>query len=251
MRPELPDTPEIREAREDLCAFTGLPPEAVDRYFRREKGFRIRNEFDAVRPRDEAELRWFYRSCRTYVLSTACDAPWDKALRLARPGMRALDYGGGAGVNALALARRGCEVSYVDLGILTSDFVRFRARRHGLSIRVIEPFIPRDGALLLDPAGAVAGEYDLIVLKDTLEHIPDYERVLRHLIGRLAGEGWILENTPFKRRKRRRLEGLRRFFRRKGPTLHLPEGTPIASIMAGAGLTLVEPGVWQAPAASA
>lgn len=245
MRPDLPDTPEILEARADLCAYTGLPPEAVDRYFRREKGFRIRNEFDAVRPRSEAELRWFYRSCRTYVFSTACDAPWDKLLSFARPGMRALDYGGGAGVNALALARRGCSVTYIDLGVLASDFARFRARRHGLPIRVIEPFVESGGAPILDPVEAVGGEYDLIVLKDTLEHIPDYERTLRRLIGRLAPGGLILENTPFKRRKKRKLAWLRRLFRRGRPTLHLPEKKPIAEIMAEGRMTLVEPGVWQ------
>ena len=53
---EVPDTPWIREVREDLCRYTGLAPEAVDRYFRRAKGYRIRNEFDAFGPRGEDEL---------------------------------------------------------------------------------------------------------------------------------------------------------------------------------------------------
>ena len=249
MAAEIPDTPWIREAREDLCLYTGLAPAAVDRYFRREKGYRIRNEFDAFGPRDTRELTWFYRSCRTYVLTTACSPYWDAIDRVLRPGMRILDYGGGAGGNALELARRGHDVSYVDLGIINADFVRFRARRHGVAIRVIDPFVERDGVLVLDPVACVQATFDLIILKDTLEHIPAYEETLRHLIGRLTGGGYLLENTPFKRRKKRAFEGVRRRIRRRagGLTLHLPERRPIAAIMACCGMEGVGPGTWRAP----
>jgi hypothetical protein len=99
----------------------------------------------------------------------------------------------------------------------------------------------------MDPIECVQGEYDLIILKDTLEHIPEYERTLRHLAGRLAPGGYILENTPFKRKKKRKFDGLRRLFSRKGGlTLHLSEKTPIAVILADYGIEPVDTGIWKA-----
>jgi 2-polyprenyl-3-methyl-5-hydroxy-6-metoxy-1,4-benzoquinol methylase len=246
----IPDTAWVRLAREDLCEYTGLAPESVDRYFRRDRGYRLKNEFNAYGPRDEQELRWFYRSNRTYVMRTACLPYWEKIDRVLRPGMKVLDYGGGAGGIALDLARRGFDVSYLDIGVLNMDFVRFRARKHKVDIKVIDPFIEKDGKLVMDPIECVQGEYDLIILKDTLEHIPEYERTLRHLARRLAPGGIIMENTPFLRKKKRKFEWLRRLFWREGGlTLHLPEKTPIAVILADHGIEPVDTGIWRAPPA--
>ena len=74
-----------------------------------------------------------------------------------------LDFGGGVGLNALALARAGFDVTLADLDSTTLTFAAFRAQRHGVALKLwksdVEP-APPDRT------------YDVILALDVLEHLP-------------------------------------------------------------------------------
>lgn len=58
---------------------------------------------------------------------------------------RALDVAGGAGRNALALARHGLEVTIVDVSEVGLSIARERAAAEGLAIRTVTRDLARDG----------------------------------------------------------------------------------------------------------
>lgn len=68
---------------------------------------------------------------------------------------RALDFGGGVGALCILLARANCEVTYVDLPGVISEFARWRFNKHGFKIQQLSSRI--DGVDLPN------NEYDLIV----------------------------------------------------------------------------------------
>ena len=186
---------------EDLMEFAGLRREQIAGYLQRSSGRRYSDELDWLRPASAEEYAWFYRGSRTYLFCVG-DA-WERAVELVRPGWRTLDFGGGGGRNTLALAAKGADAYYIDIGILNAAFVAFRARKRGLRVTVIDPLIETDGRWEVDTAEAArrVGDFDLIVCDNVLEHVPDYPRVLAKLAAALKPTGWILECTPWKREK--------------------------------------------------
>jgi SAM-dependent methyltransferase len=100
-----------------------------------------------------------------------------------RPGpLSLLEVGAGTGSN-LALLKRYGEVDAIEPDAAARAFAE---RRSGLSIKAgYLPDVPLDD-----------GRYDLIVLLDVLEHIPDDVGALRHLAAKLAPGGRILVTVP-------------------------------------------------------
>lgn len=232
----------------DLEEFTGLPREAILPYLRREPGRRISNEHGWLRPQTQAEYAWFYRGSRTYLF--AADDAWDRAVALAGPGMKCLDFGGGGGRNSLGMARKGARVFYVDIGIQNAAFVAFRARKHRQDVTVLDPVVsPLEGEgaagrWRVDTAEAARreGGFDLVVCDNVLEHVPEYHRVVAKLAQALSPTGRILECTPFKRPK------AYLFGRVPAWDIHLPPTMPMVDAMAAAGLVRLDEGLWGRPA---
>lgn len=82
---------------------------------------------------------------------------------------RALDVGGGAGRNALALARRGLDVTLADISPVGLDLARAEAERAGIHLETVA----LDFELELD--AVPAGPWDLILQLHSL-HRPLFER---------------------------------------------------------------------------
>jgi 2-polyprenyl-3-methyl-5-hydroxy-6-metoxy-1,4-benzoquinol methylase len=223
----------------DLEEFTGLSRDEVLAYLERREGRRNSDEFAWLDPTSESEYAWFYRGSRSYLF--AVDDAWDRALELAKPGMRCLDFGGGCGRNALGLAALGCEAFYVDIGLQTSAFVAFRARKRGLDVTVIDPMVADGDRWRCDTAEAVrrVGGFDLIVCDNVFEHVHDYHLVLRKLCAGLAPGGRVLERTPFKREKV--------YLFKKTPQwdVHLLPRVGMHDAMAAAGMREVGVGLWE------
>ena len=96
---------------------------------------------------------------------------------------RILEVGAGTGSNLALLARYG----RVD-AIEPDDAARaLAARRSGIAVK---PGLLPDGVALDD------GAYDLIVLLDVLEHIPDDLATLQALRPKLASDGRVLVTVP-------------------------------------------------------
>lgn len=230
---------------EDLMEFSGLDREEVFRYLRRERNRRISSEFSWLAPESYETYSWFYRGSRTYLFNVH-DA-WKRAVELAGPGMRCLDFGGGGGRNAIAMAQNGADACYVDIGIINSAFVRFRARKYELSLTVIDPLVEVDGKWRVDTAEAArrAGPYDLIVCDNVLEHVPDYHLVLKTLVAGLGPDGRVVELTPFKRPKS--------YLFKRTPEwdVHLRPKMGLLEAMTACGMHSVGEGLWaRQPAAT-
>jgi SAM-dependent methyltransferase len=94
-------------------------------------------------------------------------------------GKRVLDFGCGHGALSAELARQGAEVLGIDLDELRLEWASGNVG--GLA----------DFALM--DIAEVTGRFDLIVSKDTLEHVEDVEEILRHFHRLITPDGaaWI------------------------------------------------------------
>lgn len=211
---------------DDLVAFTGLDETKVRARVRRTPETHFESEFRWVAPRDEEELTWFYRASPSYLFANASHPYWRILDRLTPESGRVLDYGGGVGNNVIALAERGIAVDYLDVSLIEQAFVAFRAERRGLKVDVI----PTTAGGRFDAVACVQRRYGAIVLQDVLEHVPDYPRLLTHLIGQLESGGLIIENSPFEEHSR-------------DIDIHIRESVPLAEAMIG--MERIEPHVWR------
>jgi ubiquinone/menaquinone biosynthesis C-methylase UbiE len=99
-----------------------------------------------------------------------------------------LDFGCGIGIPAFSFAERGHRVTACDIGGTgTFEFLKWRAKKHGLDICFHDS---RGGVPHLGGA-----EYDVIVAMDTLEHIPEWQTVLRELARVMKPMGALFSNN--------------------------------------------------------
>jgi 2-polyprenyl-6-hydroxyphenyl methylase / 3-demethylubiquinone-9 3-methyltransferase len=87
-------------------------------------------------------------------------------------GKRVLDVGCGGGILSEAMARRGAQVTGIDLAPLTIEIAELHALESQLSIRYV-----REAAEA--HAAHSPGAYDVVTCMEMLEHVPDPESVLR------------------------------------------------------------------------
>jgi hypothetical protein len=180
------------DVSDDLAAYTGLDREIVDALVQR-KLDSFRAEWYLTPPRLR-EDDWYYRATSTYVFANAVHVHEEPGLVNAliepfgAPGI-ALDFGGGSGNLALALAARGWKVDYLERSAIQKDFTRFRVARHSLGdhVNVLDDWIPMQ-----------KDRYDLIIALDVLEHIPDLQLSLSsRLVPSLHAGGFLAESSPF------------------------------------------------------
>jgi 2-polyprenyl-6-hydroxyphenyl methylase/3-demethylubiquinone-9 3-methyltransferase len=90
-------------------------------------------------------------------------------------GRRVLDYGGGAGFMAVRCAELGARVTLVDAEPTALDTAMLLASRRGVERRIVTVCSEEFPRALLDE------QFDIVLLKDVVEHIPDDEALLRGL----------------------------------------------------------------------
>lgn len=99
-----------------------------------------------------------------------------------RPIQKVLDYGGGLGFFANALSQHFTDVALFDLDSHARDFARERFPHR---FRVID-----------QAEQALAEKYDLILLNQVIEHVPDPVSFLRSFARALEPDGILLVTTP-------------------------------------------------------
>lgn len=103
-------------------------------------------------------------------------------------GKRVLDVGCGGGILSEAMARRGAQVTGIDLAPLTIEIAELHALESQLSIRYV-----REAAET--HAAHSAGAYDIVTCMEMLEHVPEPESVLRALHDLVKPGGDIVVST--------------------------------------------------------
>jgi 2-polyprenyl-3-methyl-5-hydroxy-6-metoxy-1,4-benzoquinol methylase len=176
---------------QDLVEYTGLDRHQVEALLqRRHESFRV--EWHA-RPQAVHSESWFYLSSRTYLFGNAVHDAGPVADELAgfmRGPSDVLDFGGGTGNLALALAARGHRVDYLERSALQKDFVRFRIDKHGLEqqIRILDAW-----------RSLPALAYDLVCAMDVFEHIANLGETMTGILNAIRPEGLLAESSAFVR----------------------------------------------------
>ena len=108
-------------------------------------------------------------------------------------GPRVLDVGCSEGILEVLLARRGLEVTGVDINADALDFAR--------GLLTEEPDEVRERVELVhgtaEEAGLSPGSFDTVVLGETLEHVHDPAALLDQSLGPLREGGQVVITTPF------------------------------------------------------
>jgi 2-polyprenyl-3-methyl-5-hydroxy-6-metoxy-1,4-benzoquinol methylase len=176
---------------EDLVEYTGLERRQVQSLIQRQhESFRAEWHAFPMPLRNEA---WFYLSSRTYLFANAvheAEGIADALTDLTPDSSDVLDFGGGTGNLALALAARGHHVDFVERSALQKDFVRFRVDKHRLkgNVRILDQWTPLKVAA-----------YDLVCAFDVLEHVAELTETLRILVTAIRPGGRLAESSPFVR----------------------------------------------------
>lgn len=199
-----------------LSTFTGLSKQEV--WSRITRGKDLSDEawqaFAHGRPPERIpaqELRGFYGTTDSYLWDLAQWHMGAKRLhdevvarQLHEAGIRTvLDFGAGIGSNAIAFARRGLEVTAVELTGTTGDFLRHRLLQLGtkVSSRVRLVLAP-------DPVEWLERQerpWDAVYCSDVLEHLASHQEALRvaRMLRRLAKRACLLQasfgdqNSPY------------------------------------------------------
>jgi 2-polyprenyl-3-methyl-5-hydroxy-6-metoxy-1,4-benzoquinol methylase len=99
-----------------------------------------------------------------------------------RPIRRVLDYGGGLGFFANGLADQFAEVVLFDLD--------------RVALREAAVLFPGRFQVVEDERDALAGQYDLILVNQVIEHVPDVVGFLSRIAGACAPGGLVVVTTP-------------------------------------------------------
>lgn len=157
-------------------------------------GARLRypeNHWARATPSDDLVDRFVagYRN----VYSRTKVALFERALGTTVAGLRVLDYGGGAGFMAVLCAEKGAHVTLVDAEPNALKTARLLACRRGVEDRV-ETICSEEF-----PTELQRRRFDVIILKDLIEHIPDDQALLANLSRCQAPGGRLVLSTQNRR----------------------------------------------------
>lgn len=187
----------------------------------REKNFTHGQEYNRRKPDTEKQIDWFYRTNEKYIFSLLSHKTW-KHLDKIRPG-RILDYGGGIGIDSVALAEKhGYEIDFFDLNVIQSDFLRFYLAKNNINnVEILFPLYD----FKFNPVKCITKNYDGILLRSVLEHIVYYNNLLYHLLKHVQTNGYVYEASPFGKSK-------------KDP-MHISENESVKKIFIKSGFKLI------------
>lgn len=103
-------------------------------------------------------------------------------------GKRVLDVGCGGGLLSEAMARRGAQVTGIDLGPQTIEVAELHALAGGVQVRYLRQSAEAH-------ADSHAGAYDIVACMEMLEHVPDPQSVLRALHSLVVPGGHVFVST--------------------------------------------------------
>ncbi len=209
-----------KELLEHFKNFSGLNDIYIKNHLLRNKGFRYEEEYNFRKPKSVDEIDWYYRTNEKYVFVNFIHQNWKYIDKITNG--KILDYGAGSGIDTFYLAKKeGCEVHYFDISIVQQEFVKFVIKNEKIkNISVVSPYY--NGKF--DPINCIQEEYDGVLFRSLLEHIPYYDTLLEHVTKKVKKGGKIYEASKFGHSS-------------KDP-MHIAEKRPIGEIMSKNGFML-------------
>lgn len=108
--------------------------------------------------------------------------------RVSLPGKKVIDIGCGGGLLSEGMARRGAEVTGIDMGEAPLAVARIHAEQAGVAVEYLQT-----------PAEKIAeeraGQYDVVTCLEMLEHVPDPASVIRACAAMLRPGGHLFVST--------------------------------------------------------
>ena len=143
--------------------------------------------WNIINPKTEEEIKKFYEITPYYLFEAAYVLMDIQHRRFRKRIMNyafgdVLDYRGGIGIISLELAKKGLNVTYGDVSGITMNFAKWLFEKRGYAISVID--LEREPELLR--------EYDTIICRDVIEHIPHPEVVLERMARCLKENGRLI-----------------------------------------------------------
>lgn len=170
----------------DILEYTKLPEETVAKLLSRKIGSFTKEWIK----REVKDNYWFYLSAKGYFWGNLAHLDIDEYIKIIKeycpPCGRILEYGGGVGNLTFKLAREGYQAEYLELSALQKDFLRFRAYKHKLAIKIIDVWqdLERD-------------YYDIIFALDVFEHIPNAHELVKNQLSPALKKGGILVDFSY------------------------------------------------------
>ncbi|MDR1585152.1 MAG: class I SAM-dependent methyltransferase [Prevotellaceae bacterium] len=135
----------------------------------------------------ERYFRMQKTNCNQYVI------PFIEKTYALNPDARVLEIGCGTGGVLSAFLERGYRGAGVDIEPYSLNFARKKLADYIQSGQLI--IVPKD-IYLIDPETELNGKFDLIVLKDVVEHIPHQERLMEKIKDLLRPGGAVYFGFP-------------------------------------------------------
>ena len=159
------------------------------------KGITVADAWRQAHPSTDEEVANFYRNTDAYIYDLLVDhaGSFRRTVReriigrLLERGVHAvLDYGGGVGSDAVAMAEAGLDVTLFEPDGLTASFARTRLQRHGTGARIVN-------SVGLLPEGS----FDGVTCIEVLEHAVDPNAVIADLRRFVRVGGPVLVTESF------------------------------------------------------
>jgi SAM-dependent methyltransferase len=105
---------------------------------------------------------------------------------IVNPAWNVLDIGTGKGRFAIYFAKKGCKVDAVDISEEMLSIAKENAKKEGVSDKIT--FILGDAEDLTN----LKKEYDVVSCMETLDHLPDIEKSIQEIRGRIKSKGYFV-----------------------------------------------------------
>ena len=140
-------------------------------------------------------LNWIEENVKRGYQNTAIEndaaiQATNKTAEMGLAGKKVLDVGCGGGILSESMARRGADVTGIDLGTENLKAAALHAEQSGLENTLRYQHIPVE-----DLAKTHAGQFDVVTCMEMLEHVPDPSSIVRACFELLAPGGVCVLST--------------------------------------------------------
>ncbi|MBP2279532.1 2-polyprenyl-6-hydroxyphenyl methylase/3-demethylubiquinone-9 3-methyltransferase [Psychrobacter sp. PL19] len=170
-----------------MTATTNVDPSEVDKFNKLAGEWWDKNgALATLHEINPLRLNWIEANTKRGYLSNDID----KTAEMGLSGKKILDVGCGGGILAEAMARRGADVTGIDLGTENLKAASVHATQSGLDDTLRYQHIPIETL-----AKTQAGQFDVVTCMEMLEHVPDPSAIVQACFELLAPGGVCVLST--------------------------------------------------------